>query len=54
MYHQFYILPTQCIYTSGISQQKHREFHALQHSISLNNRHRKCLLRGTNWVFNLD
>ena len=31
-----------------------REFHALQHSISLCNRDRKRLLRGTNWVFNLN
>lgn len=56
MYHQFlklkkiYILPTQCIYTFVY---RNRDFHAMQHSISLYNRNRKCLLPATNWVLKL-
>ena len=49
---QLYVLPTLYLCVLYLSENKQRLV-PLQHKlIVFYNRHEKCLLRGTNWVFN--
>jgi hypothetical protein len=50
---QLYVLPTHCIYVFCIYLRTNSDLCHLQHKlIGFYNREEKCLLRGTNWVFN--
>ena len=50
---QLYVLPTDCVYVFCIYLRTDSDLCHLQHKlIGFYNRDEKCLLRGTNWVFN--
>jgi len=57
MYHQlniqnFCVLPAHCTYLCVVDLGTNSDYFTIQHKLTgFYNRGKKCLLRGTNWVF---
>ena len=50
--HNFYVLPTQCIYVFCVDLRINSDYFPIQHWLTgLYNRDGVCLLRGTDWIF---
>jgi len=50
--HEFYVLPTQCIYVFCVDLRTNSDYFPIQHYlVGLYNRDGVCLLRGMDWIF---